>query len=470
MTEDELRLLRAALRARERRIADLERALRRQGMFDPLTGLPNRELLLDRLDHALAMALRHPSVTAVIQIDVDRFGRLNDWLGSEGGDAALVELSRRLRSVLRPGDTLARVGADEFAVLCVQLDSERAVHDVATRLLSVLEAPMGRGDREFVLTVSAGVALARDGHRRPGDVLADANSALDRAKRRGGMRHEIFDAQMRERLVDRLRLENELRIAIERDELRLEYQPIIGLRDGRIVGVEALVRWAHPRLGLLGPDRFVDIAEESGLISAVGAWVLRRATAQAAAWRRQGRDPGLELAVNVSPRQLGRADELVRTVEEALRDSGLPPRLLALEITESSLVAEGDEDAARAALARLRRLGVRLVLDDFGTGYASLAQLKRLRFDAIKVDRSFVASLGRPDEGEDALLVAAIIHMAAALGLTVVAEGVESPAQLRRLSALRCAHGQGYHFARPLHAELLGELLDHEPPPAWAGA
>lgn len=468
MTESELQLLRAALRARERRITDLERALHRQGMFDPLTGLPNRELLLDRLDHALALALRSPSVTAVIQIDIDRFGRLNDWLGSEGGDAALVELSRRLRAVLRPGDTLARVGADEFAVLCVQLESERAVHDVATRLLSTLDEPMGSGDRQYALTVSAGVALARDGHRRPGDLLADANSALDRAKRRGGMRHEIFDAQMRERLVDRLRIENELRTAVERDELRLEYQPIIGLRAGRIVGVEALVRWQHPRLGLIGPDRFVDIAEESGLIRTVGAWVLRHAAAQAAAWRGDGDGPPLELAVNLSARQLSRPDALVETVTDALRDSGLPPGLLALEITESALVDDGDEEAAEAALARLRALGVRLVLDDFGTGYASLAQLKRLRFDAIKVDRSFVASLGRADEGEDALLVAAIIHMATALGLTVVAEGVESPRQLRRLSALRCAQGQGYHFARPLEPGMLRELLAAEPPAAWS--
>ncbi len=470
MTEGELQLLRAALRARERRIADLERALHRQGMYDPLTGLPNRELLLDRLDHALALALRHPSVTAVIQIDVDRFGRLNDWLGSEGGDAALVELARRLRAVLRPGDTLSRVGADEFAVLCVQLESERAVHDVATRLLSTLDEPMGGGDRQFVLTVSAGVALARDGHRRPGDLLADANSALDRAKRRGGMRHEIFDAQMRERLVDRLQIENELRTAVERDELRLEYQPIIGLREGRIVGVEALVRWQHPRLGLIGPDQFVDIAEESGLIRSVGAWVLRHATMQAAAWRGgDGDPPPLELAVNLSARQLSRPDALEETVKAALRDSGLPPGLLALEITESSLVDDSDAEAAEAALARLRRLGVRLVLDDFGTGYASLAQLKRLRFDAIKVDRSFVASLGRSDEGEDALLVAAIIHMATALGLTVVAEGVESPQQLRRLSALRCAHGQGFHFARPLAPGRLGELLV-DPPAVWSAS
>jgi diguanylate cyclase (GGDEF)-like protein len=466
VNESELQRLRAALRARERRIVDLERALHRQGMYDPLTGLPNRELLLDRLDHALAMALRHPSVTAVIQIDVDRFGRLNDWLGSEGGDAALVELSRRLRAVLRPGDTLARVGADEFAVLCVQLESERAVHDVATRLLSTLDEPMGAGDREFALTVSAGVALARDGHRRPGDVLADANSALDRAKRRGGMRHEIFDAQLRERIVDRLRIENELRTAVERDELRLEYQPIIGLREGRIVGVEALVRWEHPRLGLLGPDRFVDIAEESGLIRSIGAWVLRHAAAQAAGWR--AADPGgppLELAVNLSARQLSRPDALVEMVTEVLRDTGLPPALLALEITESALVDEGE-----GALDRLRALGVRLVLDDFGTGYASLAQLKRLRFDAIKVDRSFVASLGLADEGEDALLVAAIIHMATALGLIVVAEGVESARQLRRLSALRCAQGQGYHFARPLQPGTLRELLAAEPPAAWSAS
>lgn len=470
MTEDELQLLRAALRARERRITDLERALHNQGMFDPLTGLPNRELLLDRLDHALALALRHPSVTAVIQIDIDRFGRLNDWLGSEGGDAALVELSRRLRAVLRPGDTLSRVGADEFAVLCVQLESERAVHDVATRLLSTLEEPMGAGDRQFVLTVSAGVALARDGHRRPGDLLADANSALDRAKRRGGMRHEIFDAQMRERLVDRLRIENELRTAVERDELRLEYQPIIGLREGRIVGVEALVRWQHPRLGLIGPDRFVDIAEESGLIRSVGAWVLRHAANQAAAWRGTAGDgPPLELAVNLSARQLNRPDALVETVTEVLRDSGLPPGLLALEITESSLVDDSDAEAAETALEQLRDIGVRLVLDDFGTGYSSLAQLKRLRFDAIKVDRSFIASLGCSDEGDDALLVAAIIHMATALGLTVVAEGVESLGQLRRLSALRCAQGQGFHFARPLAPGRLGELLV-DPPAAWSAS
>lgn len=470
MTEDELQLLRAALRARERRIADLERALHRQGMYDPLTGLPNRELLLDRLDHALAMALRHPSVTAVIQIDVDRFGRLNDWLGSEGGDAALVELSRRLRAVLRPGDTLARVGADEFAVLCVQLESERAVHDVATRLLTALDEPMRTGDREFVLSVSAGVALAHDGHRRPGDLLADANSALDRAKRRGGMRHEIFDAEMRSRLVDRLQIENELRTAVERDELRLEYQPIIGLREGRIVGVEALVRWDHPRLGLVGPDQFVDIAEESGLIRRVGGWVLRHAAREVAALRSE--DPAtqeLELAVNLSARQLSRPDTLIATVTEVLEETGLAPHLLALEITESALVDEGHEEAAEQGLAQLRALGVRLVLDDFGTGYASLAQLKRLRFDAIKVDRSFVASLGLADEGEDALLVAAIIHMATALGLTVVAEGVESSRQLRRLSALRCAQGQGYHFARPLAPGRLREMLA-APPASWSPA
>ena len=415
-----------------------------------MTELPNRALFLDRLALALARLRRRRSSLVVLFADVDRFKVVNDSLGHDAGDRLLVTLSRRLREVLRPGDTLARFGGDEFAVLCEEVPEDDVV-GIAERMMEALAEPLTAGGREVFVSVSVGIAVTQDPDQRPEALLRDADAAMYLAKDRGRARFELFDEAMRDESTERLLLESALRRAPERGELRALYQPIVRLTDGSMVAAEALVRWEHPERGLLEASQFVPLAEETGIIVPVGAWMLDEACREAASW--SGNGDAAAVSVNLSARQLSRPD-LVDAVDRALRESGLNPDRLWLEITESVLME--DPDAAVNALERLRALGVHLSVDDFGTGYSSLAYLRRFPVDALKVDRSFVAGLGR--DPEDSAIVEAVVSMAHSLGLSVIAEGVETDEQLARLRDLGCELAQGFYFAAPVPSSALDPL------------
>jgi diguanylate cyclase (GGDEF)-like protein/PAS domain S-box-containing protein len=437
-----------------------ERELEYQAHHDPLTGLANRTLFLQ---HLRALIERNKGEIGVVFVDLDNFKIINDSLGHEAGDRLLSVVADRLRRVLRPDDLIARFGGDEFAVLLAGAGSEAAARRVAERLASALRAPVELDGHHRYVTASFGVRSTAAGTAEPEELLRDADAAMYRAKELGKARCEVFDASMHERAVERLDLEGGLRRALERDELRVLYQPQVDMASGTIVGAEALVRWQHPERGLVVPPVFIPIAEQTGLIVPIGTWVLREACAQAATWARStGRR--LTVSVNVSPRQLA-DDDFPRTVATALADTALEPDLLCLEITESAVMA--DPDAASDALAQLKALGVHLAIDDFGTGYSSLGQLKALLpVDTIKIDKSFVD--GITSGGEDHAIIDAVLRLAAGLGLATVAEGVESAEQVRELLALGCGLSQGYHFARPqapadlermLEIDTLGELV-----------
>jgi len=430
--------------------------LAHQALHDPLTELPNRALFLDRLALALARLRRRQSSMAVLFADVDRFKVVNDSLGHDAGDRLLVALARRLRDVLRPGDTLARFGGDEFAVLCEDVPQGDVI-GIAERMMDALAEPFTAVGREVFVSVSLGIAVARDPDQRPEALLRDADAAMYLAKDRGRARFEIFDEAMRDKSTERLLLENALRRAPERGELRALYQPIVRLADGSMVGAEALVRWDHPERGLLEASQFVPLAEETGIIVPLGSWMLTEACREAVSWGGDGRAPAV--SVNLSARQLSQPD-LVDTVDQALRQTGLDADHLWLEITESVLME--DADTAVEALRRLRALGVHLCVDDFGTGYSSLAYLRRFPVDALKVDRSFVAGLG--EDPEDSAIVEAVVSMAHSLRLSVVAEGVETEEQLARLRDLGCELAQGFYFAAPLPPSALDPLGAH---PRW---
>jgi diguanylate cyclase (GGDEF)-like protein/PAS domain S-box-containing protein len=437
-----------------------QRQLEYQAHHDPLTGLANRALFLERLT---AEAGRGDAEITVVFVDLDNFKVINDSLGHEAGDRLLMVVAERLRRVLRPDDLIARFGGDEFAVLVAGTGGEAAARRVAERLASALRAPVELDGHQRYVTASFGVRTASSVAAEPEELLRDADAAMYRAKELGKARCEIFDASMHERAVERLDLEGGLRGAIERDELRLLYQPQVEIASGQIVGAEALLRWEHPERGLVVPPVFIPIAEQTGLIVPIGTWVLREACAQAATWAAStGRR--LSVAVNVSPRQLAE-DDFPAIVAEALADHDLPPDLLCLEITESAVMA--DPDAAADVLARLKALGVHLAIDDFGTGYSSLGQLKALLpVDTIKIDKSFVD--GITSGGEDRAIIDAVLRLASGLGLAALAEGVETSEQARELLDLGCALSQGYHFARPqrpadfermLEIDRLGELV-----------
>lgn len=432
----------------------LEEELSYQAFHDSLTGLPNRALFLDRLEHALAR--RDPGATAMLFLDLDNFKAVNDSLGHDVGDKLLVSVAERLWGCMRPEDTVARFGGDEFTILLEGLTDVDGARGAAERLMECLQTLFEVADQEIFLTTSIGIALSVSGRESPTDLMRNADVALYRAKEKGRAGYEIFDATMDVGAREQLKLAADLRQALEGEQLVLHYQPKVELATGTVVGVEALLRWEHPERGLVSPAEFVPIAEETGLIWPIGRWVLREACRQLKEWQRQRlSDHPLTVSVNLSARQFQHPD-LISEVGEALEETGLEPDCLVLEITESMIM--GGTEHNISMLKRLKDLGVKISIDDFGTGYSSLAYLKRFPVDELKIDRSFVGGLD--DNPEDATIVEVVIGLASVLGLQVVAEGVETFGQADRLQNLRCAQGQGYYFARPLPVSQLEELLE----------
>jgi diguanylate cyclase (GGDEF)-like protein len=430
-------------------------AAQRGALHDPTTGLPNRDLLTERIAHALAdPAVDGADHVAVILLDLDRFKVINESVGHAVGDELLAAVGQRLIGSLRPSDTVARFGGDEFGILLQPIvDTEEARH-VAERIGHDMRAPFPLGGREWFISASLGIAVGRSTRTTSGELLREAEIAMVRAKSDPSRRYAIFEPAMSDQTMDRIDLENDLRGALERDELRLHYQPLVDLGTDRIIGFEALVRWQHPVRGLVPPLAFIPLAEETGLIVPLGRWVLETACRQATAWRDQ-RPAGeaLLMSVNLSARQFGQSD-LVEQVAEIVAETGMDPSILELEITES--VVMDQSEAGIRTLRRLRDLGVRLVLDDFGTGYSSLGYLKHLPLDTIKIDQLFVAGLA---DGADRSIVEAVIALAHGLGISVVAEGIETERQFATLRSMGCDIGQGYLFARPLPADDATRLL-----------
>ena len=434
---------------------EIEHRLAHQAMHDPLTGLPNRALLLDRLDRALRRARRNQRRVAVLFLDLDHFKVVNDSLGHGLGDRLLIAIADRLQAALRPADTVARFGGDEFVVLCEDLVSQQDAVAIAERVNEAVSGPFVIDDVEVFVGVSIGIAFPDDSDADPETLIRDADAAMYQAKDRGRARWVIFDNAMRASAVDRLDIENALRRALDRRELRVYYQPMIELSSGQLTGVEALLRWEHPERGLLLPGDFITVAEETGLIVPIGSWVLDQACRQVQRWQASMPDlPPLVLAVNLSGRQLGHP-RLVDDVAAVLAETGIDPSHVDLEITESVLM--DDVEMSEETLGRLKKLGVKLVVDDFGTGYSSLSYLRRFPVDVLKVDRSFVDGLGS-DPGDSAI-VTAVVTLAHALGLHAVAEGVETLEQLSELRRLGCDSAQGFHFARPSTGHCISELL-----------
>jgi diguanylate cyclase (GGDEF)-like protein/PAS domain S-box-containing protein len=426
-----------------------ESELRHQAHHDPLTALPNRKEFTRRL----TIALDNGEPLAVAFIDIDDFKVINDSLGHGAGDRLLVAVAERVRRVLRPGDLLARFGGDEFTALLERVDDTRHALRVADRLGGALRAPFVIDGQQRFVTASVGVALSH-GENDAEELLRDADAAMYRAKELGKARCELFDHSMRKRAVERLELEAGLRVALANEELRLHYQPAIELGSGRVVGVEALLRWEHPELGLLAPDRFIPLAEQTGMIVPIGEWVIAEACRQLNEWGMEE----LTMAVNVSPRQLA-SHGLVEAVTTALEQADLPPARLCLEITESAVIS--DPEASVAKLHRLKGLGVRLAVDDFGIGYSSLANLRELLpVDALKIDRSFVNGLDM--NSDDRAIVESVIRLARSLSLDAVAEGVETANQAELLRSLDCSHAQGFHYARPVAPAELAQMLATE--------
>ena len=424
----------------------LERAVQKLSYYDPLTGLPNRAYLREQLEQRLAHDGRQP--LALLFIDLDRFKALNESLGRTVADGVLKRIAQRLERAVGPRALLAQHTGDQFLLALPRLAGIEQAAAVADQLLQSIARPFKVDDLQFELGASIGISLYGDDADDLNTLLAHAEAAMYQAKAEGGGRYRYYTEESNGSLQRRLRMTQGLREAIERDQLYLVYQPQLELNDGRVVGVEALLRWRHSELGELSPAEFIPLAEETGLIVPIGAWVIRTACRQASAW------PGLRIAVNLSLRQF-QDQGLLATVAEALAETGLAPELLELEVTES--LAMADPERTVAMLSELRALGVRLALDDFGTGYSSLAYLQRLPLDTLKIDRSFVCGLER--ENEHRVLTNTIVYMAHALGMTVIAEGVETATQLALLRHQDCDEAQGFHFSRPLPAAELERWL-----------
>ena len=430
-----------------------------QLLREPLTGLPGRAVFLDRLEQALARLDRRRGTVAVIFVDLDRFKLINDSMGHGTGDRLLVAVAHRLQRTLRRTDSIARLGGDEFAVLCEDVPAEQGVLALAQRIVDAVGEATELEGRSLQVSASVGIALTSDSAASAETLMRDADVAMYRAKASGGDGWALFDCSMHEQVVERLDLESALRGALERGELHLDYQPERDVATGRLVGVEALLRWRHPTLGTVAPDRFIPIAEDTGLILPIGAWVIEEACRQAARWRALAPDRArLVMRVNLSPRQLSQPD-LVEVIDDALAATGTDAAELDLELTESALM--GALEWARVSLTALRTLGLRLSVDDFGTGHSSLSHLRALPFDTLKIDRSFVSRLGATPADDE--IVRSIIDLAHALELSVNAEGVELPHQLGALKALGCDTAQGFLLGRPHGAAEISTLLLREP-------
>ena len=429
--------------------------LTKQAFRDSLTGLPNRALFMDRLAHGLMRARRRREHLAVLFLDLDRFKVINDTLGHAVGDQLLVEVSNRLSGSLRPGDTVARLGGDEFGLLLEDVADAQTADAVALRIEEELAKPLLFEGRKVFITASIGISLSSARIGSPEEMLRDADHAMYHAKAKGKARHEVFDSGMSAPALDRMDLEMDLRSAISRHEFRLHYQPILRLDTGRITEVEALIRWQHEKRGLLQPDAFIGLTEETGLIVPIGQWVLSEACRQARVWQLEfPSDPPLVMSVNLSAKQF-QHPQLVDEITLALTESGLEASCLKLEITES--VVMQDAPATLAKLKELKDLGIRLAIDDFGTGYSSLGYLKSFPVDTLKIDRSFVRGLSV--EGGDSAIVRAVVTVAKSLNMDVTAEGIETDQQRIELKALGCDRGQGFLFARPADAEHVSPLL-----------
>jgi diguanylate cyclase (GGDEF)-like protein len=435
----------------------LEEQLVRQALHDPLTGLANRALFGDRLEHALARGQRPGATVAILLIDLDGFKDINDSLGHDAGDDLLTITGMRLQGHARTGDTVARLGGDEFGVLLEDITAAETVRS-AEVLLEGLAAPIVLRDRDLTPTASIGIAIANGEDAET--LLRNADTAMYAAKRHGKGRYAIFEPAMHASVVERLDLAADLSRAIQQGQLHLCYQPEIHLGSGRIIGLEALARWRHPTRGMVPPDQFIPLAEETGSIVSIGRWVLREACRQVKAWQqRWPTTPPRTIAVNLSARQLQHPG-IVDEVRAALAAADLDPHSLVLEITETAIMEQ--LDAAITILTELRRLGVRLALDDFGTGYSSLSYLQRLPVDILKIDRTFVS--GVAGSAEDSALARAIVTLGQTLGLETVAEGVETAEQLAALRELGCQLGQGYYFAKPMDPEAVDGLLHRDQP------
>jgi diguanylate cyclase (GGDEF)-like protein len=417
---------------------------------DPLTDLPNRTVFLDRLSMALARAERQAGAVGVLLFDLDRFKVVNDSIGHAAGDELLTLVAHRLGQVVRPGDTVARLGGDEFIMVCEQLNGEIDAIGIADRVAEVLTEPFSLEEAEVSVTASVGIAVATENIDDPSALVRDADAAMYRAKERGRSRWELFDEGLRAHAVQRLSVENALRRALDRDELCVYYQPIVATTDGTMVSAEALLRWNHPERGLVQPGHFISIAEDSGLIVPIGRFVL---TEVARLLAQPGSAAPAAVTVNVSARQLAERD-LVRSIVHIISETGADPYRLGIEITESVIME--DVDSAVAILKALRDIGIRLWVDDFGTGYSSLAYLRRLPLDGVKIDRSFVAGLGR--EAEDSAIVAGIVSLAHTLGLQTVAEGVETAEQMLLLRQLGCDFAQGHHWSPAVRVDDLPDV------------